>query len=102
MTTTEHTPLDLTLDAEQLPRPRIRTGAVIWGLLLVAIAAVTLWTVVDPGRRAATIDAVTALDGFGWTIVGVVTFGGLLTLIALGAVIRQGQRRLARRGLGGP
>ncbi|WP_395638986.1 hypothetical protein [Pseudolysinimonas sp.] len=97
MTTTEPTPLDLTMDAEQLPGPRIRTGAVIWGLLLVAIAAITLWTVIDPGRRAAAMDAVTALDGFGWTIVGVVTFGGILTLIALGAVIRQGQRRLARR-----
>lgn len=97
MTTTEPTPLDLTVEAAQLPRPRIRTGAVIWGLMLVAIAAITLWTVTDPVRRAAAMDAVTALDGFGWTIVGVVTFGGILTLIALGAVIRQGQRRLARR-----
>ena len=82
---------------DALPRPRIRTGAVLWGLLLIAIAAVALWTVADPGRREAAAEAVVALDGFGWTVVGVVAFGGILTLIALAAVIRQFQRRLARR-----
>jgi TRAP-type C4-dicarboxylate transport system permease small subunit len=83
-----------------LPRPRVRTGAVVWGLLLVALSAAALWTVADTGRRAAAVDAVTALDGFGWTVVAVVTFGGILTLIALAAVIRQIQHRLARRETG--
>ena len=90
-------PATPTSDDLRLPRPRIRTGAVIWGLLLIALSAATLWTVADAGRRAAAVDAVTALDGFGWTVVGVVAFGGILTLIALAAVIRQIQRRLARR-----
>lgn len=90
-------PTEAAANDVRLPRPRIRTGAVVWGLLLVALSAATLWTVADAGRRAAAVDAVTALDGFGWTVVGVVAFGGILTLIALAAVIRQLQRRLARR-----
>ena len=83
--------------AERLPRPRIRTGAVLWGLLLVAVSSTILWTAVDPDRREAAVAAVTGLDGFGWTVVAVVTVGGILTLIALAAVIRAGQRRLAAR-----
>lgn len=94
------TPATPTSDDVALPRPRIRTGAVVWGLLLVALSAAALWTVADSGRRATAVEAVTALDGFGWTVVGVVTFGGILTLIALAAVIRQLQRRLARRETG--
>ena len=92
------TPAAATSGDVTLPRPRIRTGAVVWGLLLITLSATALWTVADPGRRADAVDAVTALDGFGWTVVGVVAFGGILTLIALAAVIRQLQRRLARRG----
>lgn len=82
---------------EGLPRPRIRTGAVLWGLLLVAVSSTVLWTAADPDRRDAAVAAITGLDGFGWTIVAVVTAGGILTLIALAAVIRAGQRRMATR-----
>ena len=82
---------------EALPRPRIRTGAVIWGLLLVALAGTALWVALVPSRREAVVAAVTGLDGFGWTVVAVVTAGGIMTLVALAAVIRAGQHRLAKR-----
>lgn len=78
--------------AERLPRPRIRTGAVIWGLLLTALGTWALWIASSPTRRADALDAVLDLDAFGWTIIAVVTVGGFLTLVALAAVIRRAQR----------
>lgn len=77
-------------------RPRIRTGAVIWGLVLVAVGAATLWVAARPGRRDDVTDAVLALDGFGWTVVTVVAIGATMTLIALAAVIRHVQHRVAK------
>lgn len=81
----------------RLPRPRIRAGAVIWGLLLVAVAAGVLWTASSPIRLADARDAILGIDGFGWTIVGVIAVGTTLTLIALATVVRRLQRHLARR-----
>lgn len=82
---------------ERLPRPRIRTGAVIWGLLLAVAGALALHVAITPGRREEVLEAVLALDGFGWTVVTVVAIGGTVTFIALAAVIRRAQHRLSRR-----
>lgn len=78
-------------------RPRIRTGAVIWGLVLIAAAGVTLWVATTPGGRDDVIAAVLALDGFGWTVVTVIAIGGTVTLMALAAVIRRVQHHVALR-----
>lgn len=77
-------------------RPRIRTGAVIWGLLLVATALLALWMATRPRGRDRLVEAVFALDGFGWTVVTVIAIGATVTLIALAAVIRHVQHRLAK------
>jgi hypothetical protein len=83
-------------DIDVAPRPRIRTGAVIWGLLLAALGAGTLWLASSPSRRRDALDAVLGLDAFGWTVTVVVAVGGTLTLLALAAVIRALQRRVSR------
>lgn len=101
--TTTHTTETIDADApvaaavEQLPRPRIRTGAAIWGLVLVAVASFTLWAAAVPARRAAALDTVATLSPLGWTVVIVVTVGALITLIALAAVIRRLQARASTR-----
>ena len=82
--------------AEQLPRPRIRTGAVIWGLLLTALGAWVLWIASTPARRADALEAVLTMTAFGWTVLAVVAVGALLTLLALAAVIRRFQVRGSR------
>lgn len=79
--------------AERLPRPRIRIGAVLWGLVLLAAGIAALWIATSPARRAAALDAVLGLDGLGWTVVVVVGLGATITLLALAAVIRRLQRR---------
>lgn len=84
--------------AEVLPRPRIRTGAVIWGILLTALAGCALWIAHSATRRADALEAVLALDGFGWTVAITVMIGSIVTLIALAAVIRRLQTSVGRRG----
>jgi TRAP-type C4-dicarboxylate transport system permease small subunit len=82
-------------------RPRIRVGAVLWGLLLLTAGGAALWIATSPERRADARAAVLGLDGFGWTITAVLVVGGAITLIALAAVIRSVQARLGpgrRRG----
>lgn len=81
--------------AEPLSRPRIRTGAVIWGLLLTALGAWVLWIASSPSRRSDALDAVMGLDAFGWTVIVLVAVGGFVTLLALAAVIRRMQHRHA-------
>jgi hypothetical protein len=76
-------------DAERLPRPRIRIGAVLWGLVLLAVGGSVLWLASSPTRRADALDAVLGLDGFGWAFVIVVTLGATITLLALAAIIRR-------------
>lgn len=88
-TTTTTTPMQAD---ENLPRPRIRIGAALWGLVLVAAGGGVLWIFTDPARREAASLAVLGLDGFGWSIVALVTVGGVLTLVAFAAVIRSLQR----------
>lgn len=80
--------------AGQLPRPRIRTGAVIWGLLLTALGAWVLWIAGSPARRADALDTVLTMTPLGWTVVIVVALGAFITLIALAAVIRRLQHRI--------
>lgn len=75
--------------AERLPRPRIRTGAVLWGLVLVALGVCVLWVASSPATREAALDAVLGLDPLGWTVVIVVALGATITLLALAAVIRR-------------
>lgn len=87
---------ELIAPAEILPRPRIRVGAVIWGLLLAGVAALALWIATSPGRRADALETILGLDGFGWTVVVTVAVGGIVTLLALAAVIRRLQTRRHR------
>ena len=92
-TATEVTATSAASHAERLPRPRIRIGAVLWGLVLLAAGGTVLWLASSPTRRADTLDAVLGLDGFGWAFVIVVTLGATITLLALAAVIRRLQHR---------
>lgn len=78
---------------ERLPRPRIRTGAVIWGLLLTALGAWVLWIASSTERRTDALEALLGLDAFDWTVIVLVAVGALLTLLALAAVIRRLQTR---------
>jgi len=62
-------------------RPRIRTAAVVWGLLIAAIAAAIGWFVLDPERVTATgLALVTSAPR-------TLAIGGVGLVVAVGAVI---------------
>jgi len=80
-----------------MPRPRVRAGAIVWGVLVLAFAAaVLLIDGTDAGRS--TFDRWQAsLTPAGWAVTGIVALGVIVLLIAGTSAIRRAQRRAAAR-----
>ena len=75
-----------------MARPRIRWGAIVWGLIVCAIAAATLQvTRVAESREGFTLWLTRLTPGGIWLIVVLVT-GGILLLLGLLAAVRRAQR----------
>jgi hypothetical protein len=79
-----------------LPRPRIRVGAVVWGLIVTAVGAGALYLLTSPERRQAAIDWVTSLTPFGFVVTGLALLGALVFVTGLVVLIRDAQRRHGR------
>ena len=79
-----------------LPRPRVRVGAVVWGLIVTAVGAGALYLLTSAERRQAAIDWVTSLTPFGFVIVGLALLGALIFVIGIVVLIRDAQRRRTR------
>lgn len=75
--------------------PRVRWGAIVWGLAFAAIAAVELWILVDPGRRLAATDWFASLSGVTATLVAVLAVGTLLLVAGVAGLARRLSRRAA-------
>ncbi|HWU58761.1 MAG TPA: hypothetical protein VN045_08580 [Microbacteriaceae bacterium] len=80
-----------------VPRPRIRSGAIVWGLL-VSAAAVFLLAIITSPTNAAAFSAWTGSLGWGGAIlVGVVALGAFILIMAVLSAIRTAQRRRSVR-----
>ncbi len=86
-----------TADPALLPRPRIRAGAIVWGVLLCAIAGLTLWAQSDPTREARFTDWVLRLPQGAAGLLALLVLGALLLLWGALAAIRRAQDRSAPR-----
>lgn len=94
---------DAATASARLPRPRIRAGAVLWGLVLVAAGSFVLWIASSPENREAALGTLLHMGLLDWVVALVVTIGAVITLFALAAVIRRLQARrstAARAGTG--
>jgi hypothetical protein len=96
-TPSETTQLDKGTPDQEAPavrgaRPRIRSGAIAWGLIVMATAGGVLFALADPARRAAFTAWLTTLTPGGAILVGVIALGTLLLLLGVLAVIRRAQR----------
>jgi hypothetical protein len=78
---------------EVLPRPRIRFGAILWGLLLCAMAAATLWISTDAARREAFGDWLLGLTPGTAGLIATLTIGALLLIWGSLTAIRRAQER---------
>lgn len=75
------------------PRPRIRSGAIAWGLIVCALSGFVLTVVSHPGRRAEFADWAWGLGPAGQALALVLGLGCLILLLALLSLIRRAQRR---------
>jgi hypothetical protein len=82
-----------------LPRPRIRTGAVVWGLIVTAVGLGSLALLTSDERRQAVADWVLSLTPFGFFVVGIAALGAFIMVIAIVVLIRGAQRARIEREL---
>jgi hypothetical protein len=82
-----------TADGSSGVRPRIRFGAIAWGLLVCGIAGTVLTVIGTPDARTAFASWLGALTPGGYVLIGVLVLGGLILLWGLLGVIRRLQRR---------
>ncbi|GAA3736485.1 hypothetical protein GCM10022239_10420 [Leifsonia bigeumensis] len=81
-------------------RPRIRFGAIAWGLIVCAIAGAVLTVIGTPGARSAFASWLGSLTPGGYVLIGVLVLGGLILLWGLLGVIRRLQRQRSSRPIG--
>ncbi|WP_308466061.1 hypothetical protein [Rathayibacter soli] len=77
------------------PRPRIRSGAIVWGLLVSATAVLILTVVGSPTNGAAFSAWAGALGAGGVILTAVIALGAFILLMALLSLIRREQRKRA-------
>ena len=80
-----------------IPAPRIRWAGIVWGALFAILAAIALWTLAEPSRRAAVRDAVWVLADLqlspGLVVaISVLVVGSILALIGAAALTRRAGR----------
>lgn len=82
--------------AEPMTRPTIRWGALVWALVFGGTATLTLWILVDPRRRIASAEWLTALSPFAAALYAVIAVGVFVALFGVVGLIRRGERARAR------
>jgi len=86
-------PTETTSSDPDAARPRVRIGAVVWGLIVTIVAAVTTLTVLDPVRSAEFADWAGDVSGESIGLIALIAVGGLILLLGLVSLLRQAQRR---------
>jgi len=86
-------PTDEYSQAPDAARPRVRIGAVVWGLIVCIVAASTIAVAVDPARSTAVIDWISELTGPTIGLITLISAGSILLLLGLVSLLRQAQRR---------
>lgn len=81
---------------EELPRPRVRAGALVWGVVLIIAGTIALAVLTSRQRRDDVLAWLTSLDGATVALLAVLAVGMLLLAIAGLALVRRHQ---VRRGL---
>ena len=73
-------------------RPRIRWGAIAWGLIVCALAAMTMVITGSPDNRTAFVEWLGRLTPGTMWLIAVFVVGGVILLLGLLAALRRGGR----------
>jgi uncharacterized integral membrane protein len=84
--------------ASVVPRPRVRSGAIAWGLIVIAVGVALLAIVGVPSNASAFATWTASLTPAGFVIIGVIGLGAFILLMALLSIIRRAQRRRSLAG----
>ncbi|KQQ06171.1 MULTISPECIES: hypothetical protein [unclassified Rathayibacter] len=68
-------------------RPRIRAGAIVWGLVVAALSVFLLLVASDTALRADVVDRALALGQGGATALTIAVLGGIALLVGLVRVL---------------
>jgi len=82
-----------TPEAERMPHPRIRFGALVWGLVVTVISAITLLITTDPSKSREFVAWIDGLTEPAIGLIALIALGALVLLIGLVSLLRQVQRR---------
>ncbi|AZZ53376.1 MULTISPECIES: hypothetical protein [Rathayibacter] len=72
---------------ETAQRPRIRAGAVVWGLVQAVVAVLLLLVAADAGLRTAVVDWALSLGPAGAAAIAIAALGTIALLIGLVRVL---------------
>lgn len=81
------------IDPASLPRPRIRFGAIVWGLIVCVLAATVFWISTDESRREAFGNWISSLTPGTSGLIVMLILGTLLLIWGGLAAIRRSQER---------
>jgi hypothetical protein len=76
-----------------IPRPRVRAGAIAWGLMVIGIATTVLTVIGQPQSRGDFAEWIGSATPGGVAIVAVLAVGAFILLLAVLSLIRRAQRR---------
>src|SRR5690349_6293621 len=76
-------------------RPRTRWAAILWGIVLAAIASASLWVVVSPEGPERFVDWLIGLTPLSVVAYAVVAVGALLLIAGIAGLARRAQMSLA-------
>lgn len=71
--------------------PRLRVGAMVWGVIVCIASATTLAIVAAPQRREAVLDWLLDLTPSSVGVLAIVAVGGVMLLLGLVSVLRHRQ-----------
>jgi len=81
------------------PRPRIRTAAIVWGIVIAGLSAAVIWFVLDPARVTSAAETVLAAGPGTFVIGGVgllLVIGVIILIGSLLSVVHRAQDRAAK------
>jgi uncharacterized integral membrane protein len=84
--------------ASVVPRPRVRSGAIAWGLIVIAVGVALLAIVWVPRNASAFATWTASLTPGGIVVIGLIALGAFILLMALLSMIRRAQHRRTSAG----